>query len=136
MIYYQYFESDDLLISRLEGQIELSDIVSFIAFTRTTHNAKKNLYDLRDAELNIQIDDLPQVISQRNKFPTHPDQIAVFLLGKPKDTVLGTLLVKSTKDQYNVHICSTKEKAIFILNLPSSKTSLEERINNLGHKYG
>jgi hypothetical protein len=135
MITYQYFESDDLLICRFAGRIELNNIISFVGFTRTTQNAKKNLYDVREADLNIKVDDLPQIVAERNRFPTSPDQIAVFLLGKPKDTVLGILLVEYTRNQYNVRICSSVELAITILKLSSSKQMLETRINNLTNKY-
>lgn len=135
MITYQYFDSDDLLISRLEGHIELIDIVSFIGFTRTTQNARKNLYDVREADLDIKVEDLPKLVTERNKFPTHPDQIAVFLLGKPKDTVLATLLVEYTRNLYDVHICSSTEFVISILKLSASHRTLEERLNNLTEKY-
>jgi hypothetical protein len=135
MITYQYFESDGLLICRFVGTIELSDIISFVGFTRTTQNAKKNLYDVREADFNVKVDDLPQIVTERDKFPTYPDQIAVFLLGKPKDTVLGTLLVEYTRNQYNVQICSSLELAITILKLSSSKQVLETRLNNLTDKY-
>jgi hypothetical protein len=135
MISYQYFESDNLLICRFVGRIELSELLSFIGFTRTTQNAKKNLYDVREADLNIKVDDLTQIVSERNKFPTSPDQIAVFLLGKPKDTVLGTLLVEYTRNQYNVHICSSVELATTILKLSSSKQMLDARLNNLTNQY-
>lgn len=135
MITYQHFESEDLLISKFEGQIELSDIISYIGFIRTNHNAKKNLYDVREADLNVRIEDLPEIIAERNKFPSLPGQIAVFLLGKPKETVLGTLLIEYTRNLYNVHICSSPALAVSILDISSSKNILEERLNNLINKY-
>jgi hypothetical protein len=108
---------------------------SFVGFIQSTIRPKKNLYDVRDAELNIVVNDLPKLIAERNKFPKHIDHVSVFLLGKPKETVLGTLLIKYTRDQYNVHICSSTEKAIFILQIPSTKRILEERLNTLTNKY-
>lgn len=135
MIAFQYFESDELLISRFEGQIELSDIISFVGFIRANQNAKKNLYDVREADLNIEINDLPKIITERDKFPSQPGQIAVFLLGKPKDTVLGILLVEYTKNQYNIHICSSADMAISILKLAFSAGILEERIKSLSQNY-
>lgn len=135
MITYQYFESDDLLISKFAGRIELNDINSFVGFIQSTMKPKKNLYDVRDAELNITLDDLPVIVAERNKFSKRTDHVSVFLLGKPKETVLGTFLIDYTRNQYNVHICSTAEKSIFILRIPFTRQILEEILKNLTHRY-
>ena len=141
MIQYEIFDQGSFLIIKYSGKIDMNTFESFLKLIFKNKNKNsfcKALSDFRDAELTFTIQDLNDIIKLRvaSSEGFSSSIKSVYLVHDVRETVYTTLYANEiSKEIAGAHICSTIEYAIKYLNLKTSISELEGRINTLENTF-
>lgn len=121
MISTSFNQQTNILESKFEGNVTLSEVVNYIIATKenkTYPRKLKILTDSIDAIFNFSIEDLEIIVEENIKSLEKYDLIIdAIIIDDPKNTVLSMLYLELAKtNKYKFEIFATKSAAIDWLN--------------------
>jgi hypothetical protein len=112
--------------------------MEFISIKLNKNSFELILSDFRNAKLNFNISYIPALIEFQDAKTTgfRHNIINVLLVDTPKETAFSTLFsMKFPKGNTLIHVCSTINKTIQLLQLDWTNQELEDVIKNLAFQF-
>jgi hypothetical protein len=137
-IFYQFFSKDNLLIQKFVGVWSTEKYEAYLNVSTNiieVNKIEKILTDLREAEINSDVDDIKNLIRIRHKISNN-QFTNVQVVSSPMSTVAACLYQEElTNIGYKYHYCSTIGHAIKLLDLNISAVEMEKTLKELKFKY-
>ncbi len=121
MVTAKFNQQTNILESKFEGNVILSEIVNYIRATKENKSYPRKLKILTDSvdgNFNFTIDDLKIIVEENYKsLEKYELIIDAIIIDDPKNTVLSMLYLELAKtNKYKFEIFATKDAAINWLN--------------------
>jgi len=121
MVTSKFNQKTNILESKFEGNVILSEIINYIRATKDNNSYPRKLKiltDSRDAIFNFTIEDLEIIVEENYKsLEKYNLIIDAIIIDDPKNTVLSMLYLELAKsNKYKFEIFATKSAAIDWLN--------------------